>query len=60
MDKNKVRYDLAMQCALASVISKRVPADFGLRDAMIEQFHYYYQAYSFMDDDCFTLQNDNP
>lgn len=59
MSKNeltdKMRYDLAMQCALAYVINKRITSSSEIENTMVNQFHKAWQSYARMDSLQFTI-----
>lgn len=57
MDINKLKYDLAMQCALVEAL-KAKDNQKDVRVSMLENFKSYYQFYQVLDDSRFnSLKN---
>lgn len=51
IDIDKLRYDLAMNCALAFVLEQKKDADFNYRWAMTEAFNGYYHDFCTFDNE---------
>ena len=59
MDKDKIKYDLSMQCALAYVINNKITGDGDIRNVMVDKFHYFWEFYSSMHDSQFVIHTEN-
>lgn len=59
VDINKLRYDLAMNCALAFVLDQKKNSDFNYRSAMAEAFEGYYYEFGAFDSDRLLTLLDN-
>lgn len=57
MDKTKLRYDLALQCALVDILKEQASGTkiSDIRGKMLESFKSHYQLYLLMDDSNFEV-----
>jgi len=59
ISKDKIRYDLSMQCALAYVINAHITDEMQIRNEMANKFHEAWDSYAYMDESQFKIHSEN-